>query len=329
LSARPELLRQSLLASDKLVIIDEVQKLPQLLDEVQLLIEEQKDLRFILTGSSARKLKRGGANMLGGRALLVEMCPLVFKEIENANNLDRRLLHGSLPQVYDSKIPYEDLQAYIGVYLKEEIQAEGLTRSIDNFSRFLEVAGLCSGQVLNYTEIANDSGLPSRTVQNYFQILQDTLIGYQVLPFQKTKKRKAIAAAKFYLFDIGVVHALMNRETLTARTPEYGVALEHLIFHELRSYLAYYRERSNLYFWRTHDQKEVDFIFKNSIAIEVKASERISASDCTGLRYLSEEVELSRRIIVCKESWSRKTDDGIDILTVDDFLKQLWSNGLK
>jgi uncharacterized protein len=327
LSARPELLRLSLTPSETLIVIDEIQKLPALLDEVHLLIERHKSLRFILTGSSARKLRQKSTNLLAGRALTVRLHPLVSPEVE-FRDLDKRLALGGLPSVLTSAIPYEDLAAYVGTYLKEEIQAEGFTRQIESFSRFLEVAALSNGELLNFTQIASDAAVPSRTVQNYYRILEDTLLGYQLPPFRKTPTRKAVATAKFYFFDVGVAHALMGREVVRPRTSEYGRALEHLIFLELRAYLDYTRNRTALTFWRTHTKHEVDFLVGDTVAIEVKAKERVGEQDLRGVRALAEELSLSRRIVVSNELWRRTTDDHIEIVPVDEFLRELWAGNV-
>jgi len=324
LSARPELLRSSLTPSETLIIIDEIQKLPALLDEVHLLIERHKSLRFILTGSSARKLHQKSTNLLAGRALTVRMHPLVSPEVE-FRELDKRLQLGGLPSVLTSAIPHEDLAAYVGTYLKEEIQAEGLTRQIEAFSRFLEVAALSNGELLNFTQIASDAAVPSRTVQNYYRILEDTFLGYQLPPFRKTPTRKAVATAKFFFFDVGVVHALMGREEVRPRTSEYGRALEHLIFLELRTYLDYTRNRTALTFWRTHTQHEVDFLVSGTVAIEVKAKERVGEHDLRGVRALAQELSLTRMIVVSNEHWRRTTDDHIEVVPVDEFLHDLWA----
>ena len=327
LTARPERLRQALSPEESLVIVDEIQKLPELLDEVHLMIEQRKGLRFILTGSSARKLKRGGANLLAGRALTCRLHPLVAPELDFAH-IDKRLTRGSLPAVFDSPIPWEDLHAYAGTYLQEEIQAEGLTRQISNFSRFLEVAALSNGQLLNYTEIACDLGLNARTVQNYYQILEDTLVGHLLEPYRKSRKRKAVSSAKFFFFDVGVAHVLSGRTQLAPRTPEYGGALEHLVFLELKAYLDYSRIRTPLTFWRTHTQAEVDLVVGDKLAIEVKAKEQIGPRDQNGLRLFAEEVPNVRRLLVCEERAQRVTDDGIEILPVELFLRQLWGGEL-
>jgi len=330
-SSRPETLRESIEEGDSLVIVDEIQRLPQLLNEVQLILDKRKrNLRFVLTGSSARKLKRGGANLLGGRALLTHLHPLVSPELGTglAFDFQKRLLIGSLPHVIQSPIPHEDLKAYIGTYLQEEIKAEGLTRNIEDFSRFLEVAALTNGQLLNFTAIGSDCGVAPRTVQNFYSILEDTLVGFQLLPFRKTKSRKAISTAKFYFFDLGIVNALLDRTSLSPKTAEYGLLLEHLIFLELKAYLDYQRLPQKIHFWRSQSQLEVDFLVHENIAIEVKTKESPSDNDFKGLRALAEDIKLKRKIFLCKTPHRRKTADGIEIMPVRVFLEQLWSGDL-
>lgn len=309
------------------MIVDEIQKLPELLDEVHLMIEQRKDLRFILTGSSARKLKRGGANLLAGRALTCRLHPLVSAELD-FTHVEKRLSRGGLPAVFDSPIPWEDLHAYAGTYLQEEIQAEGLTRQISSFSRFLEIAAVGNGQLLNYTAIASDVGLTARTIQGYYQILEDTLVGHLLEPYRKSRKRKAVSSAKFFFFDVGVANVLSGRTRLSPRTPEYGGAFEHLVFLELRAYLDYSRVRLPLTFWRTHTQVEVDFVVGDHLAVEVKAKEQVGPRDLKGLRLFAEELPGLRRVVVCQERERRVTDDGIEILPLELFLQELWSGRL-
>jgi uncharacterized protein len=327
LSARPELLRSTLRKDDRLVVIDEIQKLPALLDEVHLLIERDKERRFILTGSSARKLKRGPANLLAGRALVAHMHQLVSSEIE-LDRLEERLLRGSLPSVVDSAIPFEDLRSYVGNYLREEIHAEALTRSIEAFSRFLEVAATINGELLNFTSVGNDAAVPPRTVQNYFQVLEDTLIGHLVLPYRKTVKRKAVATAKFYFFDIGVVNAILDRRHISPQTDTFGRVLEHQVFLELRAYLDYRRGSEPLTFWRSLSKMEVDFVIGDSLAIEVRATQHVSNSELRPLRALAEEIPHVRKLVVCREKWRRLTDDGIEIIPVNEFFRDLWNDRL-
>ncbi len=327
LSANPELLRQWTKPQDTLVMIDEIQKLPSLLDEVQRMMELNKSLRFILTGSSARKLKRGGINLLAGRAWTCHMHPLVSIEV-GENRLQDRLNHGSLPHIIDSPLPQEELKAYVGTYLHEEIRAEGLTRSIENFSRFLTVAGLCNGQIVNFTKVGNDAAVAPRTVREYFQVLEDTLILHQLSPLQKTQKRKPVATSKYYFFDVGVANQLMNRRMILPGSPEFGQALEHLLFLEIKAYLDYERIDQPLFFWRSQTHFEVDFILGNSVAIEVKAAKHVSNRDLKGLRVLAEEIPLKKKIVVSQETLPRMTADGIEIIGVDEFLKKLWGKEL-
>lgn len=327
LSSQPEIMRQRLQPQQELVIIDEVQKLPSLLDEVQSLLQKNKKLRFILTGSSARKLKRGGANLLAGRAWVCHLHPLVSTEVD-FEKLPQRLNRGSLPAILDSLMYKEDLKAYVGTYLREEIQAEGLTRSIENFSRFLDVAGLTNGEQLNFTSVASDAGQPPRTIREHYQILEDTLIGHQLPAYQKTKKRKPVATSKFYFFDIGVTNQLMRRDEIQEGSELFGRALEHLIFLELRGFLDYRRIDEELSYWRSVSQIEVDFVIGDRVAIEVKSKNRISASDYKGLLTLAEEVPLKRKIVVCREKAWRRTDDGVEIFPINQFLKALWQGDL-
>lgn len=324
LSQRPQAIREELLTLRRKpsgpVIIDEIQKLPILLDEVQDLIES--GYRFILTGSSARKLRRGTANLLGGRAWTRHLFPLVSSEIENYD-LIRILNIGSIPSIYASSNPEEDLEAYAGTYLKEEIQAEGLTRKIENFSRFLQTASLSNGELVNFANVASDAQVPPRTVTEYFHILQDTLIGSLLEPFTKTKKRKAIATAKFYFFDVGVANFLAGRKGIRPRTELFGNALEHFIFTEIAACLSYRRDKRPLSFWRSASGYEVDFLIGDEMAVEVKGTENVSEKHLTGLKALSEEIPLKRKIVVSMDRAPRRIGT-IDILPVGDFLRELW-----
>lgn len=325
-SQRPQIIREEIIeAGSKLiqpVIIDEIQKLPIILDEVQNLIEDAR-VKFILTGSSARKLKRGGGNLLGGRAWTRSLHPLTTAEIPDYN-LDRILNYGALPVVYDSSQPEEELAAYIGNYLKEEIQAEGLTRKIENFSRFLQTAALTNTELVNFTNIANDAGVPARTVSEHFTILQDTLIGMLLEPYTRTKKRKAVTTAKFYFFDIGVCNFLAGRKDIKPRTELFGKVLEHFIFTELYACLSYKKDRRPLTFWRSKSGYEVDFLIGDEIAIEVKATHMVTEKHLAGLRALSEDVNLKKKIVVSTDTAPRKIGDVI-VLPIRKFLSRLWS----
>ena len=328
LSFRPESLRESLTGRESVVVVDEIQKLPSLLDEVQLLIDRNPKLRFVLTGSSARKLRRGGANLLGGRARTRHLFPLVWPEY-GAGELARVLEVGALPGVLGSEEPHEDLAHYVGTYLAEEIRAEALARSIEAFSRFLAVASHSTGEQLNFTKVGNDAQVPPRTVREYFQVLVDTLVGYEVPPYRALASRKAVATSKFYFFDIGVAHALQGVREVPRGTQEFGRALEHLVANELRAFLTYQRRPEALAYYRTTSQLEVDFLVGDRVAIEVKGTGRVSAKDARPLRALAEDVPtVSRRIVVCTEAQRRRLEGDVDVLPIADFLEELWSGEL-
>jgi uncharacterized protein len=325
MSARPESLRQSLRPEEALIVIDEIQKLPSLLDEVHLLIERNKSLRFILTGSSARKLRRTGVNLLAGRAWTRHLHPLVTPEIPHIP-LARRLLNGSLPSIVESPSPEQDLREYCGVYLQEEIRAEAFTRSIEAFSRFLTVAALSNTTLINFTKIGLDAQVPPRTIREFFSVLEDTLVGFLLPPFQHGKKRKAVATSKFYFFDVGVAHSLQGTTFLAPQTSAYGRAFEHFIASELRTYLSYRHPQRALTFWRTTSHLEVDFIIDTSIAIEVKAGSRVTERDSQSLQALSQETKLTRKILVSMDPQAKVFDSGVECIPVDEFLTQLWND---
>jgi len=322
LSRSPSRLREECLARDKIVIIDEIQKIPSLLDEIHSLIEE-KGIHFLLTGSSARKLRHGGVNLLGGRAWTRHLHPLTSAELGNKFDLVKALNQGLLPVIYFSKSAEDDLRAYVGTYLREEIAAEGLTRNVPAFSRFLEIAALCNGQLLNYTKISSDAQVARSTVQEYFQILKDTLIAHELTPWKESFKRKPLATSKFYFFDCGVVRHLQKRSFVRPGSPEFGDLLETFIFHELVAYCDYHDARQ-LNYWRSKSGFEVDFILDSKTAIEVKATKTVNAQDLKGLKMLKEEKGLKNYILVCSEKEPRIVD-GIRILPIELFLKQLWA----
>jgi predicted AAA+ superfamily ATPase len=328
LSADPTLMRQQLTPSDKFIVIDEVQKLPVLLDEVHSLIQRNSALRFVLTGSSARKLRRGGANLLAGRARIRYLHPLVTPELEGVS-LTEHLEKGGLPFIVDSSAPREDLKTYCGTYLQEEIKAESLVRSIENFSRFLIIAGMTNGAQLNYENVGRDAGLSPRTVREYYQIIVDTLLGHIVEPFTATRKRKSVGIPKFYLFDLGVAHFLMKLGTIERGSKAFGDAVEHLIFLELKAYLDYSASEAALTYWRSTTKFEVDFIVGDTIAVEVKAKSRVTDSDLKGLRTLKEEKIMKRYLCVSDESTARITEDGIEIIPIREFINMLWDNKIE
>lgn len=325
LSRRPAQLGEELGPKDKLVVLDEIQKLPVLLDEVHRLIE-QRGIRFVLTGSSARKLRRGGVNLLGGRAPSRTLHPFTYRELGDAFDLNKALDRGLLPSIYFSGSPREDLRAYVGIYLKEEIAAEALTRNIPAFSRFIEVAALSHGTMINYTAVASDAQVPISTVREYFQILEDTLLARTLPAWTKSRSRKAITAAKHYFFDGGVARHLQHRSGLQRRSPEFGEAFESYIFHELTTYLDY-TEPAPLGYWRSTSNFEVDFVLGDMTAIEVKAKEQVGERDLRGIRALKEEGLLKNYVVVSLEARPR-TVDGIRVMPWRGFLEELWSREL-
>ena len=325
LSQNPSRIGQELTAKDRIVVIDEIQRLPILLNEVHRLIETH-GIRFLLTGSSARKLRRGGVNLLGGRARTKNLHPFTYKELGDKFDLARAMERGLLPSIYFSDDPRADLQAYAGSYLQEEIIAEGATRNLPAFSRFLKVAALCNGQIVNFTNVSNDAQVARTTVYEYFDILKDTLILYELPSWRKSKKRKPLASSKYYFFDVGVVSVLQGRK-FRPGTPEFGEAFETYLMHELISYSDYVSGET-LSYWRSTSGFEVDFIIGDHTAVEVKAKENLSASDLKPLRALSEEKKLKRYLCVSLEPRRRRFEE-VMVLPYRDFLEALWNGEYK
>ncbi|NQT09975.1 MAG: ATP-binding protein [Desulfobacteraceae bacterium] len=323
LSREPQRLRQEITDDDKVVIIDEIQKLPILLDEVHNLIEE-KGIHFLLTGSSARKLRNKGVNLLGGRARIRRLRPFIFRELKGDFQLLKALDTGLIPSIYFSNAPFEDLEAYAGNYLREEIAAEAIVRNVPAFSRFLTVAGLCNGKMINYTNIASDAQIPRSTVQEYFQILRDTLLGDDLPAWRKSVKRKPVSTSKFYFFDIGVARFLQGRRGLEMRSPEFGEAFEAYIHHEIKTYCDYKRG-CDLCYWRSTSGFEVDFVINGKTAIEVKGKANITKKDFKGLTAIKEEELLENYILVTLEDTPRKDGD-ICIIPWKDFIATLWQD---
>ena len=321
LSQNPGRLAQELTGRDPIVVIDEIQRLPALLDEVHRLIEERR-IRFLLTGSSARKLRRGGVNILGGRARTMHMHPFTYRELGSRFDLFRAIQRGLIPSIYFSDDPRADLQAYAGLYLQQEILAEGLTRNLPAFSRFLRVAAFCNGTIVNFTNVANDAQVARTTIYEYFGILKDTLILHELPPWRKSIKRKPLASSKYYFFDVGVVAALQGRE-FRYGTPEFGEAFETYLMHELTAYRDYV-SREPLSFWRSTSGLEVDFIIGEHTAVETKAKENLSGQDLKSLRALAEEKKLKRYLCVCLEPRPRKIEN-ILVLPLSKFLDSLWA----
>ena len=338
-TTRPALLREQLLARSPAelalpVILDEVQKVPALLDEVHGLIEG-RSLRFVLCGSSARKLKRGRANLLGGRAWRYEMLPLVSAEFpgtadgeggKEGMDLLRALNNGLIPSHYLSFNPRKSLEAYVRDYLKEEVFDEGLTRNVPAFSRFFEALGYCHGELINHANIARDCGVDAKTVKEYFQILCDTLLGRLVLPYKKRQERQVISKApKFYLFDVGVAGAVSKRRIVEPRGDLFGRAFEHLVLMELVAHASYSELAYDIHFWRTKAGVEVDFILGDGeVAIEVKGTSRVDDRDLRGLRLFGETHRPRLAIVVCNEAAERVVD-GIRIVPWRQFFRDLWA----
>ncbi len=305
------------------IIIDEVQKVPELLNEVHWLIEN-RGLRFILCGSSPRKLKRSHGNLLGGRGIRYELFPLVYPEIPDFS-LIKALNQGLLPRHYMSKSPKKLLEAYISDYLKEEIVAEAVTRNIPAFNRFLEVAALSNGEMINYNNIASDCGISSPTVKGYFQILEDTLIGKLIPAFRKRKKRRLIYASRFIFFDIGIVAHLANRGEIKDGSELFGRVFEQFITLQIIAHSSYSNLNYAISFWRTASQLEVDLIIRDDIAIEIKSTNRVVNKHLRGIRAFREEHNCKAFLVSC-DPVPRKTDDDILILPWKDFLERLWNN---
>lgn len=304
-----------------MAVIDEVQRIPEILNEVHRLIENKK-IAFLLTGSSARKLKRNQANLLAGRARQAELFPLTSFEIP-AFNLERYLHFGGLPMIYQSDEPLEDLYAYVNTYLKEEIQAEAAVRQLASFTRFLKFSALTSGEILNFASISSDAMVPASTVRDYYSILEDTFIGFMVPAWLKTVKRKPATKSKFYYFDIGVKNILADIKQIPVQSDLYGKAFEHFIALELRAYLSYRRKHLPLSYWQAQNGQEVDFIIGDTIAIEVKSASHVQDKHLKGLRALAEEKICLRYILISQDNVSRRIDD-IEIIPWQVFLKKLW-----
>ena len=306
------------------VVIDEIQKIPQLLDEVHSLIF-RKNIRFILSGSSPRKLKRKGANLLGGRVLKEILYPLVSAEIPNFD-IHKAVRYGTLPRHYLISDPWKRLGAYIGVYLNEEIRAEALSRDLRTFSRFMEIAAFTNGEIVVYKNIAQDCGIDYRTVAAYFEILVDTLAGYMIPGFTHTQKRRSIQAPKFYYFDVGIANYLRNRRYIQPGSADFGQAFEHFIIQELIAYLGYNEKDEQLSYWRTSSGYKVDAIIgAGRVAIEIKSIEEIQSRHTRGLKAFQEEFPDCRLIAVSFDSRPRITNH-VEIYPVTDFLKKLWNH---
>jgi len=324
----PTLLRETILAKPeiKTVVIDEIQRIPELLNEIHWLIANMKT-RFIMSGSSPRKIVRSQTNLLGGRALSYELYPLVSAEIPDFN-LHKALNNGLLPRHYLASQPKRLISAYIGNYLKDEIVNEAKIRNVNVFAQFLEAAAFCNGEMVNYTNIATDCGVSAPTIKEYFQILEDTLIGRYVPVYQKKPKRRVIQAPRFYFFDVGIVNHLLKRGQIEFKSESFGKAFEHFIYHELCAHRHYSGLDYLISYWRTASQLEIDFVLgDHEVALEVKATDKISGKHVRGLDAFMEEYHVKHAIVVCTEPHER-LHNGIRIMPYQVFLQKLWSGEL-
>ncbi len=325
-SSRPSLLRERFMNYEGQVVIDEVQKVPSLLDEVHWLIENSK-VYFLLTGSSARKLRRGHANLLGGRAWRRIMTPLSYKEVDKID-IEKIMLSGLLPPHFLSSNPVEDLRAYIADYLKEEIASEAVVRNIPAFSEFLRVASITSSELLNYTNVGREAGVSPKVVRTYFDILEDTYLGFRIRPWTKSNTRRMIETEKFYFFDVGVANFLARR-TPVIGSSEFGKSFEHFILMELKAYQAYRNPEMEISFWRTCSGQEVDFILGNKeVALEIKGTKKVHEGDIYPLKILKEDQPAKRHIIVSMEAEEKMINKWIEVMPWQKFLDYLWKEKL-
>ncbi len=332
-STHPERLRQEIEAEGpnpgQQIIIDEVQRVPDLLNEAHWLIEN-RGIKFALCGSSARKVRRGGANLLGGRAFRYVLHGLTAGELGTDFDLDRLINHGYLPRAYESEEPTRVLDAYVADYLQEEIAAEGLVRNLPVFAHFLDAAALSDGENVNFSNIASDCGVSGKTVKSYFEILEDTLLGTWLPAYRRRAKRRAVKSPKFYFADVGIVNRLARRGEVIAGSEQYGKAFENWVHHEITAFIDYQNIHAKLTYWGLTSQTEVDFLLDDlSIAIEAKSSENITRQHLKGLRSIADEYpEIAQRVVVCRERRPRLTEDGILILPAERFVERLWSGEL-
>jgi predicted AAA+ superfamily ATPase len=323
-AARPALLRERW--NGQLTVIDEIQKIPALLDEVHWLIERRK-ASFLLTGSSARKLRRGHANLLAGRAWRYELGPLSATEVSGFD-LERAFWTGLMPPHVLSPDPDRDLRAYVADYLKDEIAAEAQVKNLPAFAEFLRVAALTSSELLNYTNVARESGASAKVVRAYFEILEDTMLGHRLPPWTRSRDRRLIRTEKFYLFDVGVANHLARRRPRLGSS-EFGKSFEHWVLMEIMNYRRYRAPDLDVRFWRTSTGQEVDFILgEMDAAIEVKGAARVHVGDLRGLQALRASHRVKRSIVVCLEKQARTVDRQIEILPWRVFLERLWAGGL-
>lgn len=333
-ATRPEALREEIEAENRggrpfHVVVDEVQKVPALLDEIHWLIEH-REVTFALCGSSARRVRRAGVNLLGGRALHYEMRGLTSRELDADFDLDRAAQFGYLPHVLQSSRPGRLLDDYIADYLRQEIEGEGRVRNLPAFGAFLDAAALGDGDIVNFTNIARECGVSAPTVKQYYGVLEETLVGRWLPAWRQRAKRRTIAAPRFYFNDVGIVNRLARRGAPQRGSDAYGHAFENWVHHELASFRSYRAPEEPLHWWRLAGGIEVDFILGDMrVAIEAKAKRQVTNRDLRGLRHLAKDhPEVRKRIVACLEPRPRRTEDGIEILPAADFAARLWSGEL-
>ncbi|MCY4656355.1 MAG: DUF4143 domain-containing protein [Gammaproteobacteria bacterium] len=330
---QPQRLRQELqvnpMARPSRVVIDEVQRVPELLNEVHWLIENEQ-IAFAICSSNARRLRRGGVNLLGGRALSYRLHGLSARELRDDFNLVHLLNRGFVPRIYDSTRGRDYLDAYVYDYLTTEVAIEAELRNMPAFSEFLTSAALADTEIVNFKNVAADCGVSSQTVKNYYEILVDAMHGDWLPSFRRRPKRRVTQLPKFYFSDVGVVNVLSRRNELERESVSFGHAFENWVFHELQTYMEYTKNRERITYWRLSSGNEVDFIIGDMrIAIEAKAPRRTATRHFKGLRELvKDHPEVSRRILVCSEDTSFVTDDHIEVLSEDDFVLRLWDGEL-
>lgn len=324
-TAYPERLEEVVKAAKNktIVIIDEIQKIPELLNQIHFLIEQEKDKIFIMTGSSARKLKKAGTNLLAGRAYKKTMHPFTASELGEDFNLEDALATGLIPVVFASKKRGEALKAYVELYLREEVMMEGLTRNIGDFSRFLEAISFSHGSQLNITNVARECFVGRKTVESYVHILEDLMIAFRVPIFTKRAQRNLSQHPKFYFYDTGLYRALRPAGPLDTPEEIGGAALEGLVFQHLRAYIDHTQSDVNLFFWRTKSGNEVDFVLYGKeffTAIEIKSSAQVRPSDFNGLHSFGEDYEMAKRVLIYrgKELFVRK---GVTVVPAEIFLR--------
>lgn len=322
----PEKLSSLITDPGQWIIIDEIQKVPALLDEVHRLIEQMR-FKFILTGSNSRKLKRTGVNLLAGRALTKYLFPLTCKEIGHDFELHKALTYGTLPIAYTSKTPKKFLKSYVQTYLREEILQESLVRNLASFARFLEAASFSQGQVLNVSSVARDCAVDRKVVEDYFTILEDLLLSIRISCFTKRAKRKVISHSKFYYFDVGVYQTLRPKGILDTPQEIGSAALETLFLQELRALNSYLELNYEIYFWQTSNNVEVDFVIygeRGLKAFEIKRADRVRSDELKGLKlFLSDYPEARAYFLYFGEK--EYLEDGIRILPYEKVLRELES----